>query len=340
MITLLLASAAMLLVVSAVVYSRSLNPAERAALGGAIRTNILSLLALLGLTMLPAAVLLPLPEWVPRWWLALAGLIAWGIFAMAYWDCEVVPVELLVPRHPSPILPAWTPTWSVSPAPFSDGDVHKTFRWSFTPRDGVPAEMSLGVALNTQRYQSARAEPRRPVGDWAHYASVDMPELDQLTADFHRIQKDRNWSTLEQASNVLCFTQTCVDYGLDEDTAPGKEWPRYPIETLIDESGDCEDDVILTAAVLKRLGFEVALLYYPGHCALGIAGADGLPGEFVMDPRSKLKFFYGEATAEGWHLGEVPKGYRGIQPEKIEVVHREVMDHNEMTNPEEGDRET
>ena len=340
MITLLLALAAALLIVSAMVYTRRLSPSERDALGGAIRTNVFSLLALLGLTLLPTAVLLPLPAWAPRWSLPLAGLIAWGIFAMAYWDRKVVPAELLVPRHPPPILPAWAPTRRLSSAPVADGDVHKSFRWSFTPHDGVPTEMALDVALGTERYQAARAEPRRPVGDWAHYAAVDMPELDQLAAAFHRLHLGRAWSTLDRASNVLSFAQTCIDYRLDGETTPGTEWPRYPIETLIDGVGDCEDDVILTAAVLKRLGFEVALLYYPGHCALGIAGADGLPGEFVADPKTELKFFYGEATAEGWHLGEVPKGYRGNRPEKIEVVHREVMDYKETTSPKAEDRKS
>ena len=59
---------------------------------------------------------------------------------------------------------------------------------------------------------------------------------------------------------------------------PGNEEPISRDDTgrAVGGSGDCGDDVILTAAVLKRLGFDAALLYYPGHCALGVAGADGL----------------------------------------------------------------
>ena len=88
----------------------------------------------------------------------------------------------------------------------------------------------------------------------------------------------------------------------------------------MDEKGDCEDDVILTAAVLARLGFQVALLYYPDHCALGVAGAENLPGEFVEDPARGRRYFYGETTADGLHIGEVPKEYRGTRPEMIEPV--------------------
>lgn len=153
-----------------------------------------------------------------------------------------------------------------------------------------------------------------------------MPEVDQLATEFYRLHQGREWSTLLQASNVLCFTQACITYRRDEDTTPAPEWPRYPIETLMDEASDCEDDVILTAAVLKRLGFDVALLYYPGHCALGVAGAAGLPGAYVVDARTDLHYFYGETTAEGWHLGEVPASYGGQSPETIEVVQRVVRD--------------
>ena len=50
------------------------------------------------------------------------------------------------------------------------------------------------------------------------------------------------------------------------------------------------------------------------------AGAENLPGEFVADPARGLCYFYGETTADGWHLGEVPPGYRGLSPERIQPI--------------------
>jgi hypothetical protein len=94
----------------------------------------------------------------------------------------------------------------------------------------------------------------------------------------------------------------------------------YPLETLLDGVGDCEDAVILAAALLKRLGYDVALLYYAGHCALGVAGAEGLPGDFVEDPQTGVRYFYGETTSEGWSLGQVPSRYREMEIAGIEVV--------------------
>src|SRR3990172_91344 len=283
-----------------------------------IEENVRTLLAILALAALPAALLAPWPEWAPRWPAVVIGLGAWGLFAAGYWERHVAPLAHIPPARPVTILP------DIVPATRSgvSGDVIKNFRWTFAARDGQSVEMTLEVALSSERYQAVRAEPRRPAGNWAHYAATDMPELDSLAAGVYRLHVGREWSSLDQAGNVLNFTQACIRYVPDGESAPAAEWPRYPIETLMDEAGDCEDDVILAAAALKRLGFEVALLYYSGHCALGVAGAEGLPGEFVVDARTRLKYFYGETTDEGWRLGEVPDRYRGRQPDMIEPVHR------------------
>ena len=90
----------------------------------------------------------------------------------------------------------------------------------------------------------------------------------------------------------------------------------------MEQTGDCEDDTILAAAILKRVGFEVALLIYPEHCALGVAGADGLPGNFVHEKKSRLKYYYGESTAKGWQIGEVPMSLRNIKPKNILPIYR------------------
>jgi hypothetical protein len=48
------------------------------------------------------------------------------------------------------------------------------------------------------------------------------------------------------------------------------EYPKYPVETLVDGKGDCEDTSILAAAILDLMGYDVVLLRYSDHMALGI----------------------------------------------------------------------
>ena len=74
----------------------------------------------------------------------------------------------------------------------------------------------------------------------------------------------------------------------------------------MEEVGDCEDQAILTTALLKRMGYDVALLLCPGHAAVGVAGAEGLPGSYVEDPTTGVRYFYAETTTDGWRLGEFP----------------------------------
>lgn len=300
---------------------------KRLGVEESLRQRASTLVVLLSLYALPAALMAPplslQPFELPGWYriFPLLALMAWGVLAIGFWSQTVVPAAALQPaptltgrRRLVPLFPSTEPAEAT--------DERRRFVWTFTPHDGHTVEMEIQLGLSSERYRAARAEERRPVGEWAHYAEVDMPELHALAAEFSRLHQDRSWSTLEQASNVLCFTQQCIDYQLDEDTTPQPEWPRYPIETLMDEAGDCEDDVILTAAVLKRLGFDVALLYYPGHCALGVAGAAGLPGEYVI--HGGKAYFYGETTAEDWYLGEVPENYHRQQPRAVEMVNREL----------------
>ena len=120
------------------------------------------------------------------------------------------------------------------------------------------------------------------------------------------------FGTYQEVSFVLSFVQQVIKYQME-----AGEYPRYPFETLVDEKGDCEDFSILGAAVLKCMGYEVALLVVLGHAALGVAGATGLPGVFVE--RNGLRYYYCEMTAEGWKIGQMPKEYEGKKMEVFPV---------------------
>lgn len=223
------------------------------------------------------------------------------------------------------VRPLWEALNSPPPAgeaeagPGPDADLQKTFAWRYAP-EGDPEEHQVELTISQSSYQAFRAEPRRPRGQWAGFVTASAPELDALVAAFGRLHRQKDWSRLKKASNVLAFVQQCIRYDSDLHTTVAGEWPRYPLETLVDGVGDCEDNVILAAAVLKRMGFNVALLYYPGHCALGVAGAEDLPGVYVEDSQTGVRYFYGETTAKGWSLGQVPPKYRQMSPEGIEVV--------------------
>ncbi len=53
------------------------------------------------------------------------------------------------------------------------------------------------------------------------------------------------------AENALSFVQTIIAYVPDPS---GIEYPRYPLESLVERVGDCEDSSILFASLLRTLG--------------------------------------------------------------------------------------
>ena len=193
----------------------------------------------------------------------------------------------------------------------------KIYRWQYRPKGGkTEFEQVVRVDFSKERYEYYHGLPRFE-GHWNKYAEIEIPEIRQLASEFQRLLEKRNWSTYNQANNVMKFIQTCIPYSSDMDTTGHQDWARYPIETLVEGTGDCEDVAILCASVLARLGFSVILLCYPNHLAFGVAGADELSGDYIVDAKTGRKYFYGEATAKGWHLGQIPPKYRGIEPEDI-----------------------
>ena len=57
------------------------------------------------------------------------------------------------------------------------------------------------------------------------------------------------------------------------DVRPDNSGPKFPVETVIDNAGDCDDKSILLAGLLAREGYDVSLFYFPGdsHMAVGVA---------------------------------------------------------------------
>lgn len=202
----------------------------------------------------------------------------------------------------------------------SNGDgkmpVRIRYDWAFHPKGAKESiRQEIVLEINPANYQYYRQLPRFN-GQWNRYAEVEIPEVRSLALEFQRLHAGRRWSTYNQVSNVLAFVQSCIQYRSDKETTGHQDWSRFPIETLVETVGDCEDVAILCAAVIARLGFQVVLLLYPRHLAFGVSGADHLKGDYVVDS-SGARYYYGEATARGWRLGEIPKEYRDMQPEQI-----------------------
>ncbi len=121
------------------------------------------------------------------------------------------------------------------------------FQWDYATRHFYWT-MAIPSALYYEYQQRLR-------GAWAlrDYDDYVLDPLDdeylESLVDWIQTQVGTDfYATVECAFN---FVQAAIDYSYDRS---GFEYPRYPIETLVDEIGDCEDTAILYASLVRTLG--------------------------------------------------------------------------------------
>jgi hypothetical protein len=191
-----------------------------------------------------------------------------------------------------------------------------TYNWSFTPSDNKKTyDFTLEIDINPSSYYELVTTPRHN-GDWHLYAEKPSNELDQVVSQMAYFHKQGNFSVYDQAQNVLSFVQSFIAYRSDIETTGFMDYPRYPLETLWDRVGDCEDVAILAGAILSRLGYKVALFYYPRHLAFGVeASTTNNNFTLIKDDKYDISYLFGEATSKSKKIGEIPDNYKGLTPE-------------------------
>ena len=102
------------------------------------------------------------------------------------------------------------------------------------------------------------------------------------------------------AAFVLSFVQN-IPYVSDPESTGQRECWKYPVETLWDGGGDCEDSSILYAVLMKALGQRSAIMIFDGHAMAGVA---------LDSPRGQTMWIDGwlysfcETTATGFDPGD------------------------------------
>lgn len=133
-------------------------------------------------------------------------------------------------------------------------------------------------------------------------SDYDRPFIRELADRF----SERAFTDFDKVNLAMTFVQS-FPYAYDDDSKGEEEYVRYPIETLVDGSGDCEDKVALLGAILYEMDIDFVLLSLPGHLALAVH-CDGVKAERYIGFEGK-RYYYVETTMEGWEVGQVPPDY-------------------------------
>ena len=172
--------------------------------------------------------------------------------------------------------------------------IGRRYVWNFRGR-----HYTILMTIDLERYNSYSGKERY---DIPKLVEEGRTTIGNMTREFQRtFKRNRGWTRQDHVDFVLSFVQS-LPYTLDDVTTGYDEFRRYAIETLIEGGGDCEDTTILVAAILRGLGEKTALIFTPGHIALGVSG-DYIGASLTFNG---TKYYYCETTGTGWTVGTLP----------------------------------
>ncbi len=187
-----------------------------------------------------------------------------------------------------------------------DGDIARRYCWMFGDR---PQQIVWTVGSEDySRCVDSKAD-RFPDDDerleFVDYRSGSMKALASTM-----LERTAGMTDLGRAEYVLKFVQLITDYEDDSLISSSGEYWKYPIETLVQRGGDCEDTSILYCSLMKAMGYSTALLIYEGYDYYDVGGhmAASVALDYVKNgtyyTKNGLKYYYCETTSDTMGVGE------------------------------------
>lgn len=184
-------------------------------------------------------------------------------------------------------------------------------------------DMKISEAL----FRYYKAIPRAKTDNYSIYVTYKQDDamMKEAAQEILRAAQSVNLNRLETAELTATFVQSLM-YTEDIKTTGFEEYPRYPVETLVDNCGDCEDKSALLASLLEGMGFKAVLIIFPGiHGAVGIQKTEDMKGAYYE--YNGANYYYIETTDSGWRVGEIPDQYARLSPTFLEIKPVPVLVH-------------
>ena len=177
------------------------------------------------------------------------------------------------------------------------------------------------------------------------YISVPPSLYDYYDSKTHRVYSDSDFSKFVTpdavksiAENIQNVTSN-VSYSdeqfanavlmLVHQVSYAKSDAKYPVEAIVDNSGDCDVLSYLAASIIKAGGLDVVLLHYkegrPTHMNIGVYLTDTpVYSKWWMKPKgyeyNGKKYWVAECTPRGdWKVGDQPGKFAGAKPQIISL---------------------
>ncbi|QSZ67264.1 hypothetical protein RJ40_06985 [Methanofollis aquaemaris] len=226
-----------------------------------------------------------------------------GIAMIALLCSSVLVVSGVVPfLRPAAVYPSITPVAGsddLDPAEFVFPFEKEQYRLQM-PVDAAVYGGARGGAKNAILYEDLADEIW--MADYYRAFLEDPHQEDLYTGLLRAFEEVRNKKNLDSdryLEMITAFVQA-IPYQVHPPDTP----PKFPVETVAERKGDCDDKSLLLAALLSREGYDVALFNFvdDGHMAVGVA-SDG-------NTFCQTGYAYIETTDSGF-VGSVPDNLAG-----------------------------
>ena len=177
----------------------------------------------------------------------------------------------------------------------------KEFEWKYGGRN-----RRLSVPYPEFLYSYYICIERFSLEDYSVYV-FDYYDNDYIDLLIDRLMYDYNIEDdVDKINFAASFVQN-LEYKKDSQANGSFEYPRYPVETIFngDGGGDCEDMAILTASILDRMGYDVALFRLAEHMAVGVS-----LDENISSYEHYIDNYYFLETTTSHKLGFIPSEYK------------------------------
>ncbi len=234
------------------------------------------------------------------------------------------------------VTPLFSSLQTVS-AQSGDEYYHKVFEWYYDGR-----QWTWNLSIPKTLYQAYKDVPvfsrtRNGLEGYGFLTTTNDYYIKALAEKLNQTANEMGYDSFDEVSFVLAFVQS-LPYTSDSVTSGYDEYPRFPIETLVDGGGDCEDTAVLFATLTLIMNYGTVYVNPPNHYAVGVLGKD-LQGSYLTFHGQT--YYYCETTGDGFKIGDMPLEIQGSQVSIYEIKENQQFSPNiQVVTPTEQPTQT
>jgi hypothetical protein len=191
--------------------------------------------------------------------------------------------------------------------PDQSQDYNREFAWNYGGNHWT-WNLSIPVALY-DAYKAVPDSTRTRNGPSGYDMMITTKDsyIESLSEKLNETATQLGYGSYDKINFVLAFVQS-ITYSSDFNTTGYEEYPRFPIESLVDQTGDCDCKAIFFAALTLTMGYGTVFINPTDHLAVGVLGND-LHGTYWT--YKNQTYYYAETTGTGFKIGDLPDEFKG-----------------------------